>query len=285
MGKMKNITIVGTGLIGGSLGLALKSRGLAGEVVGVGWRESTLIEAKRLGAIDRFTLNIAEGVAGADVVVICTPVGIVTEQAAAAIPAMKKGAILTDVASTKALITKKVEALLSGGVSFVPAHPMAGSERRGVTSARPDLFENSICILTPTDRTPPAAVQAIGDLWSSVGANVATLTPDAHDKAVAQVSHLPHLVAPALIRAVETSNLKFAGPGLRDTTRIASSDSALWLDIYKENRENVLDTLRVFSKELDELADALERSDWHRLAELLEQARAKRALLDDKSAK
>ncbi len=281
MAGFEHTTIVGVGLIGGSLGLALKQRGLASEVVGVGYRDSTLKFAEERGAIDRWTLDIVEGVADADLVVLCTPVGLVAEKAAAALPAMKPGSILTDVASTKAVITEKIEAILPDGVAFVPAHPMAGSEKRGNDSARADLFDGARCILTPTTKTPPEAVAVVTAMWEGVGAFVETLDVDAHDRIVAQISHLPHLVAPAILNAADPSCLPYAASGLKDTTRIAASDVKLWIDIFKDNRENVRAALGQFGDEMHAMRDALERSDWQALAALLELAKARRLSLGD----
>ena len=281
MAGIEHTTLVGVGLIGGSLGLALKQRGLAGEVVGVGYRDSTLKLAQERGAIDRWTLDLAEGVADADLVVLCTPVGLVVEKAAAALAAMKPGSILTDVASTKAVITEKIEAILPEGVAFVPAHPMAGSEKRGNESARADLFESSRCILTPTDNTPAEAVGIVSDMWQAVGASVETLDVISHDRIVAQISHLPHLVAPAILNAAGEAGLPYAASGLKDTTRVAASDVKLWIDIFKDNRENVLAALGQFGKEMHAMRDALDASDWDALAEILERARERRVALDD----
>ena len=281
MASIEHTTIIGVGLIGGSLGLALKQRGLAGDVVGVGYRDSTLKLAQKRGAIDRWTLDIAEGVADADIVVLCTPVGLVGEKAADALAAMKPGSILTDVASTKAVITAKIEAILPEGVAFVPAHPMAGSEKRGNESAQADLFESSRCILTPTDNTPAEAVGIVSEMWQAVGATVETLDVGVHDRIVAQISHLPHLVAPAILNAVDESSLPYGASGLKDTTRIAASDVKLWIDIFKDNRENVLEALAAFGKEMHALRDALDQSDWAAIAEILERARCRRAGLDD----
>ncbi|MFH1732993.1 MAG: prephenate dehydrogenase/arogenate dehydrogenase family protein [Planctomycetota bacterium] len=281
MAGLEHTTIVGVGLIGGSLGLALKQRGLASVVVGVGYRETTLERAQERGLIDRWTLDVAEGAAGADIVVLCTPVGLVAGKAAEALPAMKPGSILTDVASTKAAITAKIEAMLPGGIAFVPAHPMAGSEKRGNESAQADLFEGSRCILTPTAKTPADAVAAVTAMWEGVGASVETLDVGEHDRIVAQISHLPHLVAPAVLNAADGSSLPYAAAGMKDTTRIAASDVKLWIDIFKDNRENVLEALAAFGSEMHAIRDALDRSDWDKLAEMLERARDKRASLDD----
>jgi prephenate dehydrogenase len=280
MAGFEHTTIVGVGLIGGSLGLALKQRGLVREVVGVGYREATLRQAEARGCIDRWTLDLSDGVAGADLVVLCTPPGLVVEKAAEALPAMPPGAVLTDVASTKAAITHAVEARLPEAVAFVPAHPMAGSEKRGNENARADLFEGARVILTPTDRTPAEAVEAVGGMWRQIGAAVETLDVREHDRIVAQISHLPHLVAPAIVGAVEEASLPYAAGGMKDTTRIAGSDVALWLDIFRDNQENVLAALERFDGELRALRDAVERSDWDALGRMLERARRRRRSLD-----
>jgi prephenate dehydrogenase len=290
MAGFERTTIIGVGLIGGSLGLALKERGLAGEVVGVGYREATLRRAQKLGAIDRWTLDLAEGVRGSGLVALCTPVGLVAEKAAEALPAMAPGSILTDVASTKAAITRKIEAMLGAGsvrgarprdIAFVPAHPMAGSEKRGNESARADLFVGARVILTPTERTPAGAVTAVRRIWEGVGARVEILDADEHDRIVAQISHLPHLVAPAIVNAVEDAALAYAAAGMKDTTRIAASDVQLWIDIFKDNRENVLGALKNFDVELQAVWDALLHEDWAALAVFLERARKQRRTLED----
>lgn len=283
MASIKHTTILGVGLIGGSLGLALKQRGLADEVVGVGYRDSTLKLAQERGAIDRWTLDIAEGVGDADIVVLCTPVGLVVEKATAALAAMKPGSILTDVASTKAVITEKIEAILPEGVAFVPAHPMAGSEKRGNESAQADLFDGARCILTPTDSTPAEAVGIVSEMWQGVGAVVEALDAGIHDRIVAQISHLPHLVAPAILNAADPLSLPYGASGLKDTTRIAASDVKLWIDIFKDNRLDVLDVLAVFAGEIDATMKALEESDWVALAKLLERGRRKRTSMEDKT--
>ena len=280
MAGFEHTTIVGVGLIGGSLGLALKGRGLAAEVIGVGYRGATLERARQCGAIDRWTLDVAEGVSGADAVVLCTPVGLVVEKAAEALPVMKPGSILTDVASTKAIITSKVEAILPRGIAFVPAHPMAGSEKRGNDSARADLFEGGRVILTPTDRTPDDAVTAVRAMWEAVGASVETLDVHEHDRIVAEISHLPHLVAPAILNTADQSSLPYAATGMKDTTRIAASDVKLWIDIFKDNRPNLLEGLRKFGVELDAIRDALDRADWDALAAILDRARGRRMSLE-----
>lgn len=283
MSDSKQIAIVGVGLIGGSLGLAVRERGLAHEVVGVGYREGTLKRAEARGAIDRWTLDLADGVSAADLVVVCTPVGLVADKAVEAARAMKPGSVVTDVASTKAMITRKVEAALPDGIAFVPAHPMAGSEQRGNESARADLFEGATVILTPTERTPDDPANAVRDLWTRLGASVEQLDAATHDRIVAEISHFPHLVAPAVVNAVSESSLPYAATGMKDTTRIAASDVPLWVDIFRDNRRNVLEALRRFGIELDHIREALERRDWTALARSLERARERRRALNGQS--
>ena len=182
---------------------------------------------------------------------------------------------------TRNLITGKIEAMLPEGIAFVPAHPMAGSEKRGNASARADLFEGARCILTPTDRTPPEAVEAVRQMWEGVGCAVATLDAAVHDRIVAQVSHLPHLVAPAVLNAADESSLPFAATGMKDTTRIAASDVDLWIDIFKDNRENILAALARFVDETEALRTALDDEDWGAIAGMLERARDRRGRIEE----
>ncbi len=281
MSDFKRIAIIGVGLIGGSFGLAVKERELADDVVGIGYRDETLVRAEARGAIDRWTLDLEEGVSDADLAVVCTPVGLVPEKAIAAAQAMPPGGIVTDVASTKEVITGKIEAELPDGIAFVPAHPMAGSEERGNENATAGLFEGARVILTLTDRTPDAAADAVHYLWERLGARVERLDVAAHDRIVARISHLPHLIAPALVNAVDEASLPYAATGMKDTTRIAASDVRLWVDIFRDNRLNVLDALRAFGVELESIGEALERSDWAKLARCLERARDRRQGLSD----
>jgi len=283
MAPLGRTAIVGVGLIGGSLGLALKRRGLAGEVVGSGWRESTLRRARERGAIDRWTLDAAEAADGADLVALCTPVRHVTEKAEEALAGMGPGSVLTDVASTKATLTRAIEGLLPDGVAFVPGHPMAGSEKQGIESARADLFEGESCILTPTDKTPSQALGTVRGVWEGVGARVELLDPEEHDRIMAQVSHLPHLVATMVVNAVADEDLRHAARGMKDATRIAGSDAGLWVDILKDNREKLLAALEQFGDQLDAARSALECSDWERLAEFLGRACRKRSALESEA--
>lgn len=279
--KLGTVCIVGPGLIGGSIGLGLKKRRLAGTVIGVGHRRVSLTKAVKMGAVDRTTQDIGEGVHDADIVILCTSVRLIPEMAAAAIPAMKHGAVLTDVGSTKGQIVELIEGMAEEeGVEFIGGHPVAGSEQRGVAAARAGLFEGAVCILTPTGGHA-RALRKIKSLWRGLGARVHVMTPDEHDRTLAATSHLPLLLAASLANTVDEKKLPYCGPGVRDMTRIASSDPELWRDILLQNRHEVLGVLNVFQKELDSLKSAID-GRWSRVlsAKLM---RAKR--LRDKIAR
>lgn len=275
----ERVTIVGVGLIGGSLGLAMRENGLARRVVGVGRRQSSLDLALKIGAIDEAFLEPSAGVKGADLVVLCTAVSLIRDLGLRVAPALKPGAILTDVGSTKTEIVASLEAGVPAGVSFVGAHPIAGSEKRGVDAAAAGLFAGATCVVTPTRRTDVIAAKKIADLWAAVGARVVTLSPEAHDAVLARTSHLPHVAAAALMAALQKSDAPFAGTGLRDTTRIASGDVDIWCDICLTNRDAILAALGAFSDELAAFRRAIDSGDRAKLAELLAAAKQKRDAL------
>jgi prephenate dehydrogenase len=255
---IERLAIVGVGLLGGSLAKAVRAHALAREVVGIGRDVSRMQAALRDGALDRVTADVADGVAGADRIVLAAPVlaneGLLARVWAAA-PA---GAVVTDVGSTKRRIVAAAERLAAGRreVHFVGSHPMAGSERAGYAVARVDLFQGAIVVLTPTDATDSAAAKSIAELWAAVGARVVALDPETHDRAVAAISHLPHVAAWALVDAVvrfEPDALRIAARGFKDTTRIAASDPDVWREILVDNREAVQASLAAFRRALDDL--------------------------------
>lgn len=276
------VTIVGPGLIGGSLGLALKAKGLTRHVTGVGRRETSLRAAQNAGAIDSATLNLVEGVKEADWVVLATRVGLVGEMALRAIPAMKPGAILSDVGSTKAEIVAFIEPHLRRDIHFVGTHPLAGSERRGVDAANAALFAGCICILTPTSNTDPKSLEVVSKIWQAIGARVVKMSPNEHDTVLAHVSHLPHLLAACLINSIPEDVLPFGAGGLRSTTRIAASDPELWLDILQTNRRNLLDALDRFENHLKEIRDWLCVDDHKALLAALTKAQQRRRSLEER---
>lgn len=286
--EFSRVAIVGVGLIGGSLGMALCARGLAGEVVGVGSRVEHLRLAVELGAVHRFTDSPAEGVAGADLVIIATPVSATIPVLREISPYLSPGAVVTDVGSTKADIVRRAEEVLPPGISFVGGHPMAGSEQAGVKGADPYLFENAFYVITPTANTPSGALEAVKKLAAGVGARVVEMEPDRHDLAVAAVSHLPHLLAATLVNTVvrmpeSDGVLPLAAGGFRDTTRIAAGSPVMWRDIFTANRDQVLTMLRRFRRELDLFESAIYQGDREVIQDNLEYAREVRSGLPAKT--
>ena len=262
-GHFGPVAIVGVGLIGGSLGMALKSRRLAQTVIGVGRSPERLDTAGALGAIDSGTTDLEEAAREADIVVLCTAVGHILESLPQTLALVKPGAVVTDVGSTKAAIVERA----AGMGSFVGGHPMAGSERVGVEAATPLLFEEATWAITPSETTDPAAVSLIERLAQSVGATTLFLAPDAHDAMLAVTSHLPHVLASALMRqAYETQQThpqtqQLTAGSFADGTRVAASSPEIWRDVCLSNRDALLHALQAFRGELDILEAAVEGRD------------------------
>jgi prephenate dehydrogenase len=274
------VVVIGVGLIGGSIGRALRARSLAAQVIGVGRSEASLAEAARVGAVDSHTTDLARAAAGADVVVVCTPV---TEVAAAVRRAAEHGPdrlLVTDAGSTKRTIVEAVERDDRARSVFVGGHPIAGSERKGPAFADPDLFQGRTCVLTPTVRTPPDRLERARAFWSALGCRVVELAPRAHDEALALTSHLPHAVAAALAAAVPVEALSLAAGAYRDGTRVAASDAALWAGIFRENRDPLLRALSTFQDELATFRRALEAGDDSAVQAWWSFARAQRGFFD-----
>jgi prephenate dehydrogenase len=276
---IQTLTIVGVGLLGGSLGLAARQRGLARRVLGVGRHLDVLDYARQLGAIDEGFLNLQDAVRPAEVIVFCTPVDQIARQALAAAEACAPGTLLTDVGSTKADIVRAVEGRLPTGVAFVGSHPLAGSEKRGPEHANPRLFERRLTVVTQTPRTDPAALERTRTLWEGLGARVRVMSPDEHDRALALTSHLPHLLAAALAGIVPPELYDLTAAGFRDTTRVAAGDPALWTAIFAHNRTAVLDNLDLLCARLAEFRRAVESGDTAALDVLLTQAKKVRDAL------
>jgi prephenate dehydrogenase len=270
------VAIIGVGLIGGSIGLALRARGLARRVVGIGRNEATLAEAQRRGAIDTGLVDLERGVTEAEVTVVCTPV---TQVAAYALRAAEHGradSLVTDAGSTKRWIVDVVEQIPRGRSVFVGAHPIAGSERKGVAHAQADLFERRVCVLTPTRHTSPDRLERAREFWSSLGCRIREMGLDEHDKALALTSHLPHAVAAALAATIPEELLPLAAGAYRDGTRVAASDADLWAGIFRENRQYVLNALLAFQEELGAFRTALESRDQAALHNWWNSARERR---------
>ena len=234
--RLRTLTIVGVGLIGGSIGLAARQRGLAEHILGAGRRRSSLESARRLGAIDEASLDLVQAVHRADLAVFCTPVGDIAHQVLAAAPGCAVDTLLTDAGSTKAVIVRTIEEGLPSGVAFVGSHPLAGSEQSGPEHAVADLFDGRLTVVTRTPRTDPGALERIAAFWESLGSHVKVMDPEQHDQALALTSHLPHLLASALAGLLTPELTELTATGFRDTTRIASGDPAIWTGILLHNR-------------------------------------------------
>jgi len=272
------IAIIGVGLIGGSIGLAVKRRRLTEEVIGVFRKRSTMNKALKRSAVDRATMDIGSGVEDADLIILAASISSIPELARQAIRYAKKDAIITDVGSAKRWIIEKVEGLIGASrqVFFVGSHPMAGSERTSVEFARADLFEGSPCIVTHTSRTDRMALGRVVDFWKALGARVKVMTPASHDRSVSLISHLPHIVAFSLAGAVPKESLTYAAEGFKDTTRVASSDPELWADIFMANRDEILRSAKVFGRRYREILHALSKGSRSKLVGLLVKARLNR---------
>jgi prephenate dehydrogenase len=275
--RLGTVAIVGVGLIGGSIGLALRAKGLAERVVGTGRNHLMLDEARRLGAIDEGTTDPARGVAGAEVAVVCTPVMRIADDVRLAAEHGPGSILVTDAGSTKRRIVETVERDARSRAVFVAGHPIAGSERKGVTHAQADLFEGRVCVLTPTERTPADRLDRARAFWSRLGCRIVETDPAAHDEALALTSHLPHAVAAALAAAVPVEVLTLVGGAYRDGTRVAGSDAALWAGIFRENRAPVLQALARFQDQLAHFRHALESDDEEALRAWWDAAKARRS--------
>ncbi|MDK1031986.1 MAG: prephenate dehydrogenase/arogenate dehydrogenase family protein [Planctomycetia bacterium] len=276
MKPFKQVTILGVGLIGGSLALALKVRGLALRIVGVGHREASIEKALDCGAIDQGTLSADEGVSGSDMVVLATPVSLFAPLMQQAAYALAPGTIVIDVGSVKRSVIRDVVPLVPAGCHFVPCHPLAGSECRGIDAARADLLEGAVCVITPTEETDAESLRRVTEMWQAVGMKVAKLTPESHDRLIAGASHLPHVVASALVHALADDAEHLAATGFADTTRVAGGAPGLWCDILLANADEVLDSIASFSGVLSKFCDALKARDGDTLKTLLTEARARR---------
>ena len=288
--QIRNITILGVGLIGGSLGLALKAKGFPGEITGLGRRMQTLDIALERGAVDSATTDFHAGIYEADLVVIGTPVDLIPEmvQRIAAIRTFDAGPLLiTDVGSIKEQVVADIEAFLAvPNLHFVGSHPMAGSEKMSVAAARADLFDGAKCILTPTDNTHPQALKLVTALWQFVGTQVCHLSPTEHDLLIAGASHLPHLIASILTNTVgdigndRAKALDFAATGFRDTTRIAAGSPQLWKAIFMQNARSLLPMIDSTIDNLAEFRTLLENQDGVEIERLLAQAKMLRDTLE-----
>ena len=270
-GKM---TIIGVGLLGASLAKACKERDLVEEVAGYGRNRENLEKARALNIIDHCPADLAEAVKDADLIVLCTPVTTIIPLIQNMIARIRPGALITDVGSVKEPIVKEAEKLVPKGVFFVGSHPIAGGENSGLEASTANLYQGAKCIVTPTDKTNNSALEKISALWQAVGMQIINLSAEEHDFVFGAVSHLPHIVVYALMNTLGSLRTQdnrevtaFSGAGLKDITRIASSDPVMWRDICLSNRNHSLDLIDRFQNKLDEIRSTIEKGDGQALKE------------------
>jgi cyclohexadieny/prephenate dehydrogenase len=275
------IALIGFGLIGGSIARAAKEQGLAGEIVTTARSAKTRARVMELGIVDRVVETNTEAADGADLVILCIPVGACGAVAAEIASHLKPGAIVSDVGSVKGAVVHDMAPHLPAGVHFVPAHPVAGTEHSGPDSGFAELFINRWCILTPPEGTDPKAVEKLRAFWAAIGAKVEIMTPDHHDMVLAITSHLPHLIAYTIVGTADelegvtqSEVLKFSAGGFRDFTRIAASDPIMWRDVFLTNKDAVLEMLGTFNEDLSKLTRAIRRGDGEALFEHFTRTRA-----------
>jgi prephenate dehydrogenase len=276
--RFERAAIAGVGLIGGSLALAARDAGLMTEIVGLSRRPETLAEARRRGIIDRASTDPAEAAQGADLLVLAVPVRAMAAVARQCLPVLAPEAIVTDVGSVKLSVVRELDALIPSG-RFVGAHPIAGTEEQGPAAADSTLFRDKPCIITPTARTDVHAADRIAEMWQAVGMRVERMAPERHDEILAAVSHLPHMVAFAMVNTVAARGIdapRYAGGSLKDATRVAASSVEMWRDILLANAPALEAALAGFTGELDRLRTAVRDGNEAELVRLLTHARSLR---------
>lgn len=279
MKELRQITVIGLGLLGGSITLTVLRTFAGVKTVGYSHRSITRRKARRLAVADEIADDIRSGVSNADLVILATPIGTFEKIFDEIGDALPSGCIVTDVGSTKVLPHKWAAKKLPETVHYVGSHPIAGSEQRGVEFARDDLFERATCILTTTKKTNRQASQTLKRFWSRLGCSVKLMNPVEHDKVLAKVSHLPHITAVSLINASSIKDMAFAGKGFMDMSRIASSPSDIWADVLTTNANNTVESIDRITAELGKLKKAIKSGDKKQIKKLLNVARSKRSAL------
>jgi cyclohexadieny/prephenate dehydrogenase len=284
----QRVALIGLGLIASSMSLAMRAAGLAGEIVGTAASAETRRVAAELGLADRIVATPAEAVAGADLVVLATPVGVMGAIAAEIAPHLAPGATLTDVGSVKRAVIAAVAPHLPAGVHFIPGHPLAGTEHSGPRAGFATLFRNRWCLLIDGAGTDPEAMDHLRRFWQGMGANVGVMEAEHHDLVLAVVSHAPHLIAYTMVgvadhleRVSNSEVIQYSASGFRDFTRIAASDPTMWRDVFLTNRDAVLDILGRFTEELFVLQRAIRMGDGQALHDYFTRTRAiRRGIVD-----
>lgn len=282
---IERLAIIGVGMIGSSLALALKQAGVVGHVVGCGRNQANLEKGIELGVIDSYQLSIADAVEAADTVVVAVPLGAMESVFQKISDGITDEMVITDVGSAKASVVKIAEACFGARAGqFVPGHPIAGAEKSGVEAGLADLYKNRRVILTPVDSTDPVALTRVEQMWLSCGARIDILDVEHHDKVLAATSHLPHMLAYSLVNYLSNLNdhdeiFNYAAGGFRDFTRIASSDPVMWRDVCISNSDALLNFIEGFKNELDQVSNAIRDQDGERLLQLFGKAKSERDLL------
>lgn len=273
------VGIAGVGLLGSSMGYVLRKKKWAEKVVGIGRNEERLKKAVDVGAIDTYTTKIDSSLTELDIIIIALPVEIIPKYAESILPFLKKGAIITDVGSTKQYITEEIEKILPEGIYFVGGHPMAGSEKTGVEAMDPFLFENAVYVVTKSKKSNNSAVDKIKEMASVLDSNVIEMNVSAHDMSVATISHLPHIMAAAIVNAAgridkkSPNVLSLAASGFRDTTRIAAGSPEIWRDISISNSEKIVEVIEIFEEELKKFKESIMNRDENEIYYLFEEAK------------
>jgi len=277
----ERVALIGLGLIASSMAHGMRGRGLAGEIVGTARSPETRAIAAGDGLVDRVTETAAEAVQGADLVVLAAPVGVMGSIAEEIAPHLARGATVTDVGSVKRAVVTDVGPHIPDGVTFIPGHPLAGTEHSGPRAGFAELFENRWCLLLPDENTDPAALARLRQLWEALGSNVDLMDPDHHDLVLAVTSHTPHLIAYTMVgvaddlrRVTDSEVIKYSAAGFRDFTRIAASDPVMWRDVFLTNKDATLEILGRFTEELFALQRAIRTGDGAQLEAYFARTRA-----------
>ncbi|MCL5674130.1 MAG: prephenate dehydrogenase/arogenate dehydrogenase family protein [Candidatus Omnitrophica bacterium] len=289
MPEFENVGIVGLGLLGGSLGLAIKKRKVAGKVLGWTRTAETIIKAEKSGIIDKGFTSFQEIVKDANFLILCAPV-FSNNKYVEDVVHLKPGLLFTDIGSTKATIVQHVDACFSNPHNFVGSHPIAGSEKKGIDFADADMFNDKTIVLTPGEKSSPSSFRHIEKFWKSLGGKTIVMDAGRHDELLAYTSHLPHSIIFALCRGLKREIDKKGffvsiGSGLRDTTRIAGSDARVWTEIFIDNRDNVLSAIEGFKTEIDEFIHLLQEKDENLLEKYMEEAKNVREIIEKNGQK
>ncbi|MEI8340458.1 MAG: prephenate dehydrogenase/arogenate dehydrogenase family protein [Verrucomicrobiota bacterium] len=273
------IAILGPGLLGGSIALALRRKCPDARIAVWARREEAVEEVRAAGIADLASTDLASVVKDAGLVIFCVPIGAMTSLAEKIAPLLAPGTLLTDVGSVKVPVVESLAPLFKQQTHFVGSHPMAGSEQTGLAAASAGLFDDAVCIITPDAASDAKAVEAIGQFWTLLGCRISSLSPAAHDEVIALVSHLPHLIAATIVNLVCSQNpnsLNFCGNGFRDTTRVASGSAEMWSEILQSNRESLKKSVEAMIEKLREVLELLDSGDETRMRQFLTEAKTER---------